>query len=220
MAASIAVIALALTACGDAQPQQATSTPTNDATTTATTNPTPTPTPAPNTVFGRLTVTIAKTTSASVVPRPPISYRLGVRRLGEDAVATYPVGADGEFALALATGTYELEYLEVDADDLSPNPIHMPLTATEQLRLRAPATGCIYGGHVQVLYGRLVSGSKERQAGIVQQLANANQQDYTYIYLRNGGLIVTGAKIDIPAVADRPEAARNCMVEEFASVPE
>ncbi|MGE5827034.1 MAG: hypothetical protein ACM30G_01545 [Micromonosporaceae bacterium] len=164
-------------------------------------------------------MTIAKTTSASVVPRPPISYGLGVRRLGRDAVVTYPVDADGEFALALDAGTYEVAYLEIDADDLSPTPIYVPLTATELLRLRAPATGCIYGGHVQVLYGRLVAGDKQRQAEIVQKLAAANHQDYSYIYLPNGGLVITGAKIDIPAVADRPEAARNCVVEEFASVP-
>jgi hypothetical protein len=215
IAASIAVVALALTACRDAQPRQAAPTPTNSTPAVTTT----TPAPPPNRVFGKLTVTIAKTTSASVVPRPPISYRLGVRRLGEDAVTTHPIGADGEFALALATGTYEVVYLEIDADDLSPTPVQVPLTATERLRLRAPATGCIYGGHVQVLYGRVVSGTRQRQTEIVQKLANANQQNYGFIYLPNGGLIITGAKIDIPAVADRPEAVRTCTLDEFASAP-
>lgn len=64
-----------------------------------------------------------------------------------------------------------------------------------------------------------MSGDKQRQTGIVQKLSAANKQGYHFIYLPNGGLIITGAMIDIPAAADRPEAARNCVVEEFTSVP-
>jgi hypothetical protein len=109
--------------------------------------------------------------------------------------------------------------LEIDAKDLSETPVRVPLTTTETLQLRAPTTGCIYGGHVDVLYGRLVSGDQQRQSEIVQKLAAANKQDYAFIYLPNGGLVITGARIDIPAAADRPEATRDCVVEEFASVP-
>lgn len=215
-AASIAVVAWVLTACGDAQPQQQSTSSPSASTSGAT--PGATATPAPPTVFGKLTVTIAKTTSASVVPSQPISYRLGVRKSGGDVV-TYPIGPDGEFALALETGTYEVAYLEIDAKDLGPAPVNVPLTATELLQLHAPASGCVYGGHVAVLYGRLAAGDEQYQAGIVKKLADAGKQDYRYIYLPSGGIVITGAKIDIPAVADRPEAARDCVVEEFASVP-
>lgn len=218
MAASTAVIALALIACRDAQPQpHATTSP--SAPSSATPSQSAAPTSATPTVFGRLTVRFVKTTSASVVPRQPITYRLGVMKSGSATFNNYPMGSDGEFALALEPGTYEVAYLEIDAKDLSEIPIHVPLTATENLQLRAPATGCIYGGHVDVLYGRLVAGDQPRQAEIVQKLAAANKQNHAFIYLPNGGLIITGARIDIPAAADRPEAARNCVVEEFASVP-
>jgi len=192
IAASTALVALALTACREAQPQpQATTSPSAPSAaapsqSAPTGGATPTVAPAQQTVFGRLTVTFAKTTSASVVPRQPISYRLGARKSGSATVTNHPLGAADRHRTASAA---------------------------------RPATGCIYGGHVDVLYGRVVSGDKQRRTGIVQKLSAANKQGYHFIYLPNGGLIITGAMIDIPAAADRPEAARNCVVEEFTSVP-
>ena len=218
ISASIVAAAMALTACrGGAQPDTAAPSADSTPSTTATT-PAPTASAAP-TVYGKLTVQIAKTSNDSVVPRPPISYKLVVTAVGSGVMTQHEVGADGEFALTLPSGTYDMSTLEIKADDLGPDPVRLPLTASEKLRFTAPATGCVYGGHVQLLYGRLPAGDTDHQAKVIGQLHNQTGLDYMFVYLPNGGFAITGGHLEMPAESDRPAAARGCTTEEFSTVP-
>jgi len=129
------------------------------------------------------------------------------------------VDPDGQFALALPVGTYEVPAIEIQADDLATQPVRLPLTATETLRFEAPATGCVYTGQVHLLYGRLPVGDLKQQSTVLGQLDKITGGGYVFVYLPSGGLVVTGGKLDVPPTADRPTAARNCPVREFTSVP-
>jgi hypothetical protein len=221
MAVGLSAVALTLAACGGAQRAQLQiqGAPRSSSPATPTTAaPSDLSSQGP-TVYGKLTVTIAKTTSASVPPKGPITYTLIVKRVSDGEVYGVPVGADGEFAITLRTGTYQVPAIQMESAELAAEPVSVPLTATEQLQFAIPESGCVYGGHVQILYGRVVSGSLARQGDVVQQMSTATHQTYWYVYLATGGLILTGAKIDVPAEADRPAAARSCPVNAFTSVP-
>ena len=213
--------ALALTACGDAQ-QQATPSPS-----ASSVSPTPTnaPTTTQPTVIGKLSVLIALTTPDSVVPQPPLTYTLVIREPASGIVRPYPVSPDGTFAIALPPGTYEVSHLGIEAAELGPDPFGVPLKTNstdpriaEHLVLRVPATGCLYGGEVDVVYGRLPAVSEKKQDALVAQASKNNNEKYGYVYRPDGGFVMAGASVSMPAQADRPVAAQSCTAEKFGWV--
>jgi hypothetical protein len=222
MAMSTVATALALTACGDAQPQQAT--PSSSA---SSVSPTPGPDTAPDptqpTIFGKLSVLFALTTRDSVVPQPPLTYTLIVRTPGATRGTPHEVNADGTFALVLPPGTYELWYLQIEAADLDPFTLPLKSNATdpaknESVALHARATGCVYGGEVNVVYGRLPAVSETKQDALVAQASKNNNERYAYVYHPKGGFVIAGASVSMPANDKRPLRAQNCVAEKFGWV--
>lgn len=217
--ALLAGATLISTACRTSPPAAAPVSPTSSVVSpSATATPTPTPTAQPS-VFGTLNVRIAKTTKDAVLPRAPVTYTLVIKTVNGGAESLHPVGSDGLFALALAPGTYDLQYLEIQAADLGPEPFRMPLTATDKVRFTAPASGCVYGGRIDLLYGRLPAGTQEQQAFVIGQIQNSTGGGQVmFAYLPSGGFLITGGQIGVPPVANRPAAVRGCVVKEFSSL--
>jgi hypothetical protein len=223
MVAGGIAIAATLTACrgGGAQPPK--SAPVQTAP-SASTTPSPTPTPGfgiiptDPTVVGRLDVMIAMTTPNSVVPKSPITYTLLVHPAGDEVATPYPVDPDGTFALPLTPGSYDMAVLEIDAADLGTESVVLPLTTSQALRLTAPSTGCVYGGEVHIVFGRLPSGTQQQQQTLVERASRNNHEDYSFVYRRDGGFVIAGASVSLAAQNQRPGVARSCAGTKFTWV--
>ncbi|GIH02748.1 hypothetical protein Rhe02_08150 [Rhizocola hellebori] len=216
--ASGLTLAFALTACRSATPpkaEPAPSTPTIGATAEQSRGPTP----GGATVVGRLDVLIALTTPDSVIPNPPLSYALLVQPRGGTTTVTYPVDADGTFALPLAPGRYDVASLQIKAADLGAEPVVLPLSAIKRLELQAPASGCVYGGTVHATYGRLPKGSEAQQKALVDRASKNNRENYTFVYRPNGGFVIVGMGITDPSQGQPPTSARDCVQDTFVAIP-
>ena len=127
--------------------------------------------------------------------------------------------------LPLPPGTYEVSHLAIEAAELGPDPFGVPLktnstdpTIAEHLVLRVPATGCVYGGEVGVVYGRLPAVSEKMQDALVARASKNNDEKYGYVYRPDGGFVMAGASVSMPAQTGRPTAAQSCAAEKFGWV--
>jgi hypothetical protein len=166
-------------------------------------------------VVGNLDVLIALTTPDSVIPSPPLSYALLVQPAGGTVATAYPVDADGTLALSLAPGTYGVASLQIKGADLGTEPVVLPLSPAQRLEIDAPATGCVYGGLVDVTYGRLPAGTKAQQQALVDRASRNNHENYTFVYRPDGGFVMAGMGVSLPAPNQRPAAAKSCVDQAF-----
>jgi hypothetical protein len=170
-------------------------------------------------VFGKLAVVFAYTTRDSAVPKPPISFALIITKPGETEGIRYPLEADGQFMLDLPSGTYDVAYVEIDAPDLAPKPVRAPLASTKKVQVHVPRTGCVYAGSLTIYYGRLPAVSEERQKDLVRRAAATNNEPYRLLYLPSGGLVLGGAVVAMPPVAQWPPGTQDCPTDAFTTVP-
>jgi hypothetical protein len=212
--------ALALAACGtNARPEPAGPAPPAPSATGAAPSPTTPATPdGYPTVVGTLNVMIARTTPESVIPDEPVSYSLAVKPRAGSASTTYRVGPDDTFALALSPGTYEVALLEVQAANLGLEPMAIPIAADKRLVLEVPETGCRYGGEVLVVYGRLPAGTERQQQDLVERAGRDNNKNYGFVFRPDGGFVLAGASVSLPASPQRPPAAAGCVTKRFRLV--
>jgi hypothetical protein len=215
MALGTLAVAFALTACG-VRPDPAGPAP------SATRSSAPSPsTPATKgeypTVVGTLNVMIALTTSGAALPVEPV-YSLAVKPRTGTVIAMYPVGSDGTFALAIPPGTYDVEYLELRAADLGMEPMVIPIASDRRLVLEVPGTGCRYGGEVMVVYGRLPAGTERQQQELVERASRTNKENYSFVFRPDGGFVLAGASVSLPASPQRPPAAAGCETAKFRLV--
>jgi hypothetical protein len=219
MALGPLAVAVALTGCG-ARPEPARSAvPAPSASGSAA--PSPTTPPAPDghpTVVGTLQVMIAPTTPESVVPAAPVLYSLAVKPRAGSVSTMYRVGPDGTFALDLPPGTYDVEFLEVRAADLGLEPMAIPIADDRRLVLEVPRTGCRYGGEVMVTYGRLPAGTERQQQEVVERASRNNKVHYSFVYRPDGGFVLAGASVSVPASPQRPPVAAGCETKRFRLV--
>src|SRR5262249_27045192 len=114
------------------------------------------------TVVGHLDVEYIKATRTATFPQGPLHHTLVVRMVGQNSEVEYPVEDDGDFALALAPGSYEMPSVIVEAAD-SAYPLKLPMANGAILRVNAPASGCVYAGQIHLHFGRLPAGTLEEQ---------------------------------------------------------
>jgi hypothetical protein len=212
---SLVALAGVLTACADTDTGNRSGT--SETASPAAATPSPTPTRSGPTVYGNVSVLFAMTTPDSKLPKEPVSYQLVVVAAGASEGRSYPVDARGDFALDLAPGAYELAFLDISSPDLAPQPVRVQLRATKRVMVQVPASGCIHGGRVPVVYARLPAVSEKAQRDLVKRASQNNKATYGLVYLPTGGIVITDDEASLSS--DAPAAVDGCTSEPFTSVP-
>ena len=195
----------------------ATATPTQTPTSTEPPTPTeiPTPTPEPLNLYGGFQFTFVPYNNEAEIPSLPYNFTLiFINTTSEDETRVPLTGADGNFAIRLDPGAYRFVRFELEAPDLSEEPITLFVYGGTPLLFNVSETGCVNIGQFSVSYYILPVLTFEEQIDIMQKEAG-----------ENGVLFTTTAKgslfLDETVVQDLPESAslpglESCSVEHAA----
>lgn len=171
----------------------------------------------PQDVLGSITLGFAPTVLASL-PEPPIDLTMVIRPLAGGSKLKFKVTDPSpqwevektdvavtfqNFSFSLRPGSYEIVFLEVEAQSLSDAPFSL---VTGGPRFTVPEGNCVYVGQITFAYMRLPPGSRDQAVAVVQKMAKKQGKPFVLLYLTKGALVGVSTAVDTPSDIEERKA--------------
>ena len=146
-----------------------TPTPTLTPTSTSTSTPAASPTPSLPKVMGKIQIHFAPIDDDVIIPEPPYELAMIISPVtSEKEIRIQTTDEDGNFVAYLEPGTYTVDTVIVEDDDLNEEPVEF---STDLPELVVPSEPCSYAGSFKFSIVRLPPGSFAEQIEMAQQIA-------------------------------------------------